>query len=70
MELFIKHNDSLKTVEKLSPDGGNLLIEGQIMSTLPVRAILTPDQARAAFKLLNVKTVLFLLIILFRRGRK
>nr|WP_087574913.1 hypothetical protein [Sphingomonas sp. CDS-1] len=64
MALLTKDNDSLMTVEKLFPDGGNLLIEGQIMGTLPVRAVLTPDQARAALKLLNVKTVLF------RRGRK
>lgn len=69
MELFTKDNDSLMTVEKLSLDGGNLLIEGQIMGTLPVRAVLTPDQARAALKLLNVRTILFLLTILFRRGR-
>ncbi|WP_063619097.1 hypothetical protein [Sphingobium herbicidovorans] len=70
MELLTKDNDSLMTVEKMSPDGNNLLIEGQIMGTLPVRAVLTPDQARAALKLLNVKTVLFLLTILFRPGRK
>jgi hypothetical protein len=69
MELFTKDKDSLMTVEKLSPDGDNLLIEGQIMGTLPVRAVLTPDQARAALKLLDVRTILFLLTILFRRGR-
>lgn len=66
MELFTKDKDSLMTVEKLSADGNNLLIEGQIMGTLPVRAVLTPEQARAALKLLNVKTVFFLLTLLFR----
>lgn len=66
MELFTKDKDSLMTVEKLSADGNNLLIEGQIMGTLPVRAVLTPEQARAALRLLNVKTVLFLLTLLFR----
>ena len=70
MELLTKDNDSLMTVESLAPDGNNLLIEGQIMGTLPVRAVLTPDQARAALKLLNLKTILFLLTILFRPGRK
>lgn len=70
MELLTKDNDSLMTVESMAPDGNNLLIEGQIMGTLPVRAVLTPDQARAALKLLNFKTILFLLTILFRPGRK
>lgn len=70
MELLTKDNDSLMTVEKMSPDGNNLVIHGQIMGTLPVRAVLTPDQARAALKLLDLKTFLFLLTILFRPGRK
>jgi hypothetical protein len=70
MELFTKDKDSLMTVEKLSRDGSNLLIEGQIMGTLPVRAVLTPDQARAALKLLNFRMVFFLLTILFRSGSK
>ncbi len=70
MELLTTDNDSLMTVASLSPDGNNLLIEGQIMGTLPVRAVLTPDQARAALKLLDFPTILFLLTILFRPGRK
>lgn len=70
MELLTKDNDSLMTIESLAPDGDNLLIEGQIMGTLPVRALLTPDQARAALKLLNFRTVLFLLTLLFRPSRK
>ncbi len=70
MELLTKDNDSLMTIEKLGPDGNNLLIEGQIMGTLPVRAVLTPDQARAALKLINFKTFFFLLTILFRPGSK
>lgn len=69
MELLTKDNDSLMTVEKLSRDGNDLMIEGQIMGTLPVRAVLTPDQARAALKLINLKTLFFLLTILFRPGR-
>jgi hypothetical protein len=69
MELLTKDNDSLMTIESMAPDGHNLLIEGQIMGTLPIRAVLTPDQARAALKLLNFKTILVLLSMLFRPGR-
>lgn len=70
MELFTKDKDSLMTVARLSREGSNLLIEGQIMGTLPVRAVLTPDQARAGLKLLNFRTFLFLLTLLFRSSRK
>lgn len=70
MELFTTDNDSLMTVEKLTPEGNNLIIQGQIMGTLPVRAVLTPDQARAALRLLGPKTIFFLLTILFRAGKK
>jgi hypothetical protein len=37
---------------------------------MPVRAVLTPDQARAALKLLKPRILLFLLTILFRSGAK
>lgn len=70
MELYTVDNASLMSVKSLKPEGNNLLIEGKIMGAMPVRAVLTPDQARAALKLMDFKTVLFLLTILFRRGQK
>jgi hypothetical protein len=36
---------------------------------MPLTAKLRPEDARAAFKLLNFRTALFLLTLLFRRGR-
>lgn len=57
-------------VKALRKEGDNLVIEGRIMGALPIQAVLTPDQARAALKLLNVKMVLFLLTILFRKAQR
>jgi len=68
MEIYTTDNDTLMTVEMLEPKGNNLIIHGEIMGAMPVRAVLTPDQARAALKLLNFRSVLFLLTILFRSG--
>jgi len=34
---------------------------------MPMTARLTPDQARAAFKLLNLRTILFILTLPLRR---
>jgi hypothetical protein len=70
MKLLTADNDSLMDVKSLRQNGNDLLIEGRIMGALPVRAVLTPEQARAALKLIDVKTFLFLLTILFRRGSK
>lgn len=70
MQLLTSDNESLMDVKSLKPDGNNLVIEGRIMSALPVRAVLTPDQARAALGLITFRTFFFLLTILFRPGRK
>jgi len=68
MQLKTMDNESLMDVLAIRQHGNDLLIEGRIMGALPIRAVLTPDQARAALKLLNIRTVLFLLTLVFRRG--
>lgn len=58
----------LMTVRKIERDGNTLVIRGKIFGAMPMVAKLTPDQARAALRLLDAKTVWFLLTMLFRRG--
>jgi hypothetical protein len=70
MEIVTTDNQSLMTVERLEKQGNNLVVHGEIMGAMPVRAVLTPDQARAALKLLKPRILLFLLTILFRSGAK
>lgn len=70
MTLVTVDNEPLMDVKSLTPVGNDLVIEGKIMGALPIRAVLTPDQARAALGLIDVKTFFFLLTLLFRRGRK
>jgi hypothetical protein len=70
MELITTDNESLMTVERLEKQGNNLVVHGEIMGAMPVRAVLTPDQARAALKLMRPGVLLFLLTILFRPGVK
>jgi hypothetical protein len=62
--------ESLMDVKTLRKEGDNLVIEGRIMGALPIQAVLTPDQARAALKLLDAKTIAFLLTILFRKSQR
>ncbi len=70
MELVTTDNENLMTVERLEKQGNNLVIHGEIMGAMPVRAVLTPDQARAALKLLKPRVLLFLLTILLRPGAR
>jgi len=57
----------LMAIRKIERDGSNLVIRGKIFGAMPMVAKLTPSEARAALKLLDLKTVLFLVTLLFRR---
>lgn len=68
MNVFDGQGKPLMTVRKLERDGSDLLITGKIFGAMPMKARLTPDEARAALKLLDAKTIWFLLTLLFRRS--
>jgi len=57
----------LMTVRKIERDGNALVIRGKIFGAMPMVAKLTPSEARAALKLLDARTILFLLTLLFRK---
>jgi hypothetical protein len=59
----------LMTVRKIERDGNTLVIRGKIFGAMPMVAKLTPQEARAALKLLDAKTIWFLLTMLFRSSR-
>ena len=69
MQLLTKDRENLMTVEKIEREGSELVIHGEIMGSLPVRAVLTPGEARKALKLLDVKTMAFVVSMLFRKGK-
>ena len=68
MKLTGPDKSELMTVSALERDGDDLVIKGKVFGTMPMTARLTPEQARAAFKLLNLRTILFILTLPFRRG--
>ena len=61
------NDKELMTVRKIERDGNMLVIRGKIFGAMPMVAKLSPEQARAALKLLDAKTVWFLLTLLFRK---
>ena len=68
MKLFGPDKSELMSVSALERDGADLVIKGKVFGTMPMTARLTPEQARAMFKLLNLRTILFILTLPFRRG--
>jgi hypothetical protein len=66
--VILDTNDKeLMAIRKLEADGNTLVIRGKIFGAMPMVAKLTPSEARAALKLLDFKTFMFLLTMLFRR---
>ncbi len=68
MRLTGPDKSELMTVSALERDGNDLVIKGKVFGAMPMTARLTPDQARAAFRLLDLKTILFILTLPLRRG--
>lgn len=67
--VILDANDKeLMAIRKISGEDGNLVIRGKIFGAMPMVAKLTPAEARAALKLLDFRTVLFLCTLLFRRS--
>ena len=67
MKIYDANNQELMTVREIAREGDNLVIRGKIFGAMPMAATLTPKEARAAFKLLDFKTTLFMISMLFRR---
>ncbi|MXN20976.1 hypothetical protein GR170_24420 [Pseudooceanicola sp. GBMRC 2024] len=68
MAIYDAQGNALMSVKRLERDGNDLVIRGKIFDAMPMAARLTPEDARAALKLLDIKTLLFLLTILFRKS--
>ena len=68
MTIFGQDNSELMEIHSLEREGDTLLIKGKVFGSMPMTAKLTPEQARNALKLLNLKLAGFLLTFLFRKS--
>ena len=66
MKVYTPDKSELMVISKIERDGQNLLIHGKIMGSLPMKAVIRPDEARKGLGLVGLKTFLFLLTFLFR----
>ncbi|MGH6745185.1 hypothetical protein EDF57_104209 [Novosphingobium sp. PhB55] len=69
MRILDAQDKELMAVRRIERDGENLVIRGKIFGAMPMVAKVTPEEARAALKLLDARTILFIVSLLFRRRR-
>jgi hypothetical protein len=68
MKIYDANDSELMQVRSIEREDNRLVIRGKIFGAMPMVAKVTPEEARAALKLLDFKTILFILSMLFRRG--
>jgi hypothetical protein len=66
VKIFSADKSELMTITKIDRDGDDLVMKGKVFGTMPMSARLTPEQARAALKLLTPGLIFFLLTLPFR----
>lgn len=69
MKLYASDNSDLMEISAISRDGRNLIVEGTIMGSMPIRAVVKPAEIRGAFKLMDIKTMWFAFTMLLRSSR-
>ncbi|OJW62749.1 MAG: hypothetical protein BGO57_14500 [Sphingomonadales bacterium 63-6] len=69
MKIYSADKSELMQVSAIERKGNDLVLKGKVFGTMPMSATLTPEQARAAFKLLTPQLILFLLTMPFRSSK-
>jgi hypothetical protein len=69
MKLYASDNSELMEVSNIKRDGNNLVVEGTIMGAMPIRATVKPAEVRRIFKIMDFRTLLFAITLLFRGSR-
>ncbi len=67
MKLFSPDKSELMDVSAIERDGDDLVIKGKVFGAMPMTAKLRPAEARKALKLVNLKLILFILTLPFRK---
>ena len=67
MKIMSPDKSELMEISSVYQDAGNLVISGKIMGSLPMKAVIRPQDARNGLRLLNLRLILFLSTFLFRK---
>ena len=67
MKLYTPDNAELIEVTAVTPSDDGVQIEGTIMGTMPMKAVLRPEDLRSGFRFVTPRLVWTLIVMLFRR---
>lgn len=68
MKVYGTDNKELMAISAITRQGNELIVKGKIFGAMPLTAKLRPEEVRAALKLLDFRTILFILTMAFRDG--
>jgi hypothetical protein len=68
MRIYGADGKEMMTVSSIERDGSTLVVKGKIFGTMPLTARLAPAEVRKALRMLDFRTLLFVLTLPFRRG--
>lgn len=57
MKLYTTDNSELMEITDIQAEGGNLVVVGTIMGAVPVKAVLKPEDMRAALRQMSLPTM-------------
>ena len=69
MRLYTPDKTVLMDVSRVTRHPDGIVIEGKIMGTMPMKAVLRPEELRAALKLASPGLLWQLIRMLFKRTR-
>ena len=67
MKLYSQDGSEIMDVAAIERDGDKLIVRGKVFGAMPMTAALKPEEARKLFKLVDFKTLLFILTLPFRK---
>lgn len=70
MKILDQSNRELMTISAIQRDGDFLVVKGKIFGAMPMTAKVSPADARAALRLMDFRTILFVLSLMFRRSTR
>jgi hypothetical protein len=67
MKLYTAEKTDLLEVQAIETTSEGIVIDGQIMGAMPMKALLTPAELRRGLRFLTPKVLMALVCMLFRR---
>lgn len=67
MKILSSDRSELMEVTSIEVRNGAVFVRGKVFGSMPMNALLTPQEARKGLKLLTLRTFFFLITLPFRR---